>query len=128
MKSNQRLDLTTIPFPTTKHPIVPLLPNISNNSTHPSQAQKTPFLSKGWMEEEVLYCHPNTWMINIGNFKLFHRRAPQTPRILATPKKIIKVFLHLLTKQTTKKPYKEDPSPNKTINTVNPTKQDLLDK
>ena len=65
-------------------------------------------------------------MTNIANFKLLQKKAPQTPRILAIPKKIIKVFLHLLTKPT-KKSYKEGP-PNRPVNTVNPIKQNLLDK
>ena len=36
MKSNQRPNLTIIPFPTMKHSIVPLPQNVPQNSAHPN--------------------------------------------------------------------------------------------
>ncbi|KAA0034037.1 protein IN2-1-like protein B [Cucumis melo var. makuwa] len=43
-------------------------------------------------------------------------------------KKIIKVFFRLPTKQAAKRPNKRSLPPNKLVNSVNPTKQDLPDK
>ncbi|TYK13990.1 uncharacterized protein E5676_scaffold1119G00150 [Cucumis melo var. makuwa] len=80
------------------------------------------------MEEELLNGHTNTSLASKTNIELWQERAPHILRILTLSKEMIKVFLHLLTKNTTKRPSKECPPPDKLINTIHTTKQDLPNK
>ena len=68
-------------------------------------------------------------MTNITNSELLQeKKTPHIPHIIAIPKRMIKIFLCFLTKQTTKRSNKRDHSPNKPMNCVNPTKKDFPDK
>uniref|UniRef100_A0A9I9ECS3 Uncharacterized protein n=1 Tax=Cucumis melo TaxID=3656 RepID=A0A9I9ECS3_CUCME len=70
----------------------------------------------------------NTLMTTVANSELLQKRTLQSPCVLTILEKVIKVFLCLPTKQTTKRPNKRCPFSKKPINRVNPTKKDLSDK
>ena len=116
-------------FLTCKHQIISLIPlieNIPNYNTHPCKPQKMAFLLERRMEEELLNCRPNTSLAS--KTELSQERAPHKPLILTLPKEMIKIFLHLPTKNTTERPNKRASPPNKPINSVHTSKQNLPDK
>ena len=77
------------------------------------------------MEEELVNGHTKISLASKTNIKLLREGAPHIQRILTFSKEMIKVFLHLWTKNTTKRHSKQCPPPNKPIDTVHTTKQDL---
>ena len=79
------------------------------------------------MEEELLDHRFDALETSKANTKLLKEGAPHGPCKLAIPTSNIKIFLHLLIQHATKRPDKRS-SPNKPINSINYTKQDLLDK
>lgn len=96
--------------------------------TNPNHPPKTAFLPKRWMEKELLDCPMNGSLANQAKVKLVQKRTPHGPNILTVSKKIIMVFLCLLTKDTTERPNKQGFPSNKAIHSVHTTKQNLPNK